>query len=224
MADTIPDDAVCCFCEVSGLVVACDGCNRTMHWWCNDEDHQPTAGDYYCKDCSAEKGITNKPHAFLRHTCLICFENKPADQFVKTVPECSCHVGNNRSCALCVYKVVHTAEGDASKCRCPSCRATFTKFVLPPTANSAPQETPINPTSAVNDDEDHDWVMPDAPRRAPAPHAAGNSDGFAFAPELYEEEDDDDDDEHETSTTIKMRAKTRTTMTSPDASDVATWP
>jgi hypothetical protein len=186
-ASAIPDDSVCYICDKPGLLNACDrpGCNKTMHWYHNDPDHQPTSDNYYCTDCRKELGIPHPPHAALHHECVVCFISKPADQFVKALPECQCAAKNNRACAACAYKIVDHADADLSSCKCPTCCLPFTQFVLPATAN-APQQVislnyqPVNEVAEDDQEEDEDMayimshitgdeVVAAAPAPAPAP-------------------------------------------------------
>ena len=155
----ISDDAVCFICDTGGRLFACDkpGCNKTMHWWCNDDEHMPTSANYYCTGCRDELGVAHPPAAALEHECVICLEKKPASQFVKTLPECPCPKKNNRACAMCAYKIAESANGDKDKCKCGTCRREFASFVLPPTLNSAEQVVAIT-YNPISESDDEDWM------------------------------------------------------------------
>jgi len=207
-ASAISDDSVCYICNQAGLLIVCDkpGCNKAMHWYCNDAEYQPTSDEYYCTGCRKELGIENPPHAHLRHECVVCHVHKPADQFVKTRPECPCPGKNNRACAECAYKIVDFNSADPEKCKCPTCRQSFTELVLPATAKAPEQVIALRfqTSNAVADDgdADTDWLVQeliDGDDDVEVPPAAPAFDLFGGAPVLPASngggDDDDDDDD-----------------------------
>lgn len=208
-ASDIPDDSVCYICNKPGLIIACDkpGCNKTMHWYCNDAEHQPTSDEYYCTGCREELGLEHPPHAHLRHECVVCHVHKSAAQFVKTRPECLCPGKNNRACAECAYKIVDFNSADPEKCKCPTCRQRFTEFVLPATAK-APEQVialryqPANAAADDDDDADADARLQarldgddDDVEVAPAAPAFDLFGGAPVLPASNGGDDDDDDDD-----------------------------